>query len=65
MVHVFLDIGAQVAEVEVHVFMEEGVLVGVEDDFAQLGADVGDRGEGDAAVVDGQEFVDHGLVGPL
>jgi hypothetical protein len=65
MVDIFLDIGSQIAKVEVHVFMKERVLVGVEDYFAEFGTDVWDVGEGDAAVVDGEEFVDHGLVGPL
>lgn len=65
MVHIFLDIGAEVAEIEVHVFMEERILIGVQNDFPQFRADVGDVGEGDAAVVDGEEIVDHGLVGPL
>jgi hypothetical protein len=64
-IHIFLDIGTEVTEIEVHVFMEEGILIGVQDDFPQFRADVGDVGEGDAAVVDGEEIVDHGLVGPL
>ena len=64
-IHVFLDIGPEVAEIEVHVFMEERVLIRVQDDFPQSRADVGDVSEGDAAVVDGEEVVDHGLVSPL
>ena len=65
MVHVILDIGTQIAKVEVHVLRKEGILVGGKDNFTQFWTDVGDAGEGDAAVGDGEEVVDHGLVGPL
>ena len=65
MINVFLDIGPEVAEIEVHVFMEERVLIRVQDDFPQFRAGVGDVSERDAAVVDGEEVVDHGLVSPL
>src|ERR1700738_243424 len=65
MIHIFLDIGSQVAEIEVHVLRERRILVRREDYFAEFGTDVGHRGEGDAAVVDGEKIVDHGLVGPL
>lgn len=62
---VVLDVAAQVAKVEVHVLLEEGVLVLRQHDLAELGPDVGHVAQVDAAVVDAEQVVHHGLVRPL
>ena len=63
--NVVFDGGAEVAEVLVHVGLEEGVLVGGEDDFFEFRPDIGDGGEVDTAVEDTEELMDLGLVCPL
>lgn len=62
---VLLDIAAQVAKVHVHVLLEEGVLVLREHNLLKLWSDVGHAAQVHAAVVNAEEVVDHGLVGPL
>lgn len=65
MIHVILDIGTQVAKVEVHVIGEEGVLVSREDDLAEFRTNVWDTRKGNTAIGDGEKVVYHGLVCPL
>jgi hypothetical protein len=65
LLHIFLDILAQVAEILVHVLLEEWILILRENDLLQLGPDLGHVSQVNPSVVDAYHLMYHSLVCPL
>jgi hypothetical protein len=55
----------RLSHVAVHDLPKERIVLGAKDDFSHFFTEVGKVRQVDSVVVDAQELVDHGLVGPL